>query len=112
MSKDAEMNAAIYKDLEHDPENRTLQERIDRKREIVQKVEHQPVVLSDEYGMFTWNSRVLTCPFCGQGWLHPSDVSGDTEIAFWCESCDAIPQLNIVFHKGNTYLYWTVRGET
>ena len=39
---------------------------------------------------------------------NPSSRRDGLRIAFWCENCDANPELVVSQHKGNTSLYWEV----
>jgi hypothetical protein len=37
---------------------------------------------------------------------NPSRRRDAVRISFWCEVCDAKPKIDLVQHKGNTYLFW------
>lgn len=38
---------------------------------------------------------------------NPSRRRDALRIGFWCETCDAKPQIDVVQHKGATHLFWS-----
>lgn len=61
----------------------------------------------------TNNEQVLVCPNCGYNYLHDESVTlkDPVIIEFSCENCSqwsGAPKLNleIEFHKGQTFLRW------
>jgi hypothetical protein len=51
------------------------------------------------------NTAVVPSEGCG----NPSLRRHGLVIGFWCETCDAKPQLNLEQHKGTTYVTWAGR---
>ena len=37
---------------------------------------------------------------------NPSEKRGAIRITFWCEICNSYPELDIIQHKGNTFVQW------
>lgn len=51
-------------------------------------------------------SRAGKASFCHDMNGNPSSRRDGISISFWCECCDVISRLDIIQHKGSTYIVW------
>lgn len=58
-----------------------------------------------EIGASTFSGKE-EASFCNSMNGNPSPRRDGISITFWCEGCNNISQLDIIQHKGSTYLDW------
>lgn len=71
-----------------------------------------------------YDDEILSCPYCGNINLHPtntiegtdesirSEYAAYTQTNFWCEHCPSSVGLRMRFHKGLTYMTWQINDES